>query len=166
MRTFTLMISMVLTVATNADAGSTCTDTELQSLPLWFSQSHRIAEPYRVSCRLNPFYLRGDFDGDGHTDLAVLVTDVRSGKHGIAVARRATEALTILGAGAPFGNGGDDFAWMDVWRVDAPPSHPNVEGQPVPEFRGELLYLEKSESASGWAGMIDSDRFVWYQGGD
>ena len=25
--------------------------------------------------------------------------------------------LTLLGAGSVIGNGGDDFGWMDFWRV-------------------------------------------------
>jgi hypothetical protein len=167
MRSFTFATWLALAVlpAMAEDTESSCTYTELQSLPDWFSSS-RIVEPYRISCRLNPFHLRGDFDGDAQPDLAVLVSNTQSGKHGIAIACRVSDSLTILGAGIPLGNGGDDFVWMDVWRIGPPPAQANVEGDPVPEFRGQVLHLEKSESASGWAGMVEDDRFVWYQGGD
>jgi hypothetical protein len=146
-------------------ADSTCTYTELWSLPEWFSESKRIDEPYKISCRLNPFYQRGDFDGDGQGDLAVLITNTKSGKHGIAVVRRASGALTVMGAGVPFDGDDDDFSWLDVWRVEPPPVRSNAWKEVVPEFRGEVLYLEKSESAGGWAGIV-GDRVVWYQGSD
>jgi hypothetical protein len=40
---------------------------------------------FEVGTWLNPFYLRGDFDGDGLADYAVLVTRRSDGKKGIAV---------------------------------------------------------------------------------
>lgn len=146
-------------------AESACTYTELWSLPEWFFESERLVEPYKISCRLNPFYQRGDFDGDGQTDLAVLITNTTNGQHGIAIVRRASGAVMILGAGVPFDGDDDDFSWLDVWRVEPRPVRQNAWNETVPEFRGEVLYLEKSESASGWAGFVD-DQVVWYQAGD
>ena len=35
--------------------------------------------------RMNPFYLEGDFNGDGALDVAVLIKERGTGKHGIAV---------------------------------------------------------------------------------
>lgn len=156
---YLLLLSMPLS------ADSTCTYTELWSLPGWFSEAKRIAEPHRISCRLNPFYQKGDFDGDGQDDLAVLITNTLNGKHGIALVRRASGALTIMGAGVPFDGEDDDFSWLDVWRVEPPPVGSNAWKEAVPAFRGEVLYLEKSESASGWAGFV-GERVIWYQGSD
>jgi len=148
-----------------ANAADKCNYTEEWSLPEWFTQSNPIPASYRVSCRLNPFYLRGDFDGDGRQDLAVLIANVKSGKSGIAVILRTTGSTVILGAGVPLNDDDDNFSWLDVWRVDPGPASENVSSEALPKFRGETLYLEKSESASGWAGLV-GDRFVWYQGGD
>ena len=72
-----------------------------------------LAKDYEVSFRVNPFYLRGDFNGDGKIDLAVLVKQRSTGKLGIAIIHGATDKVTILGAGVGIGNGGDDFEWMD-----------------------------------------------------
>ncbi|MGB7624953.1 MAG: hypothetical protein WBN92_21605, partial [Terriglobia bacterium] len=38
-----------------------------------FAQQH-LWDRYSISTRVNPFYQRGDFDGDGKPDFAVLVT--------------------------------------------------------------------------------------------
>jgi len=72
---------------------------------------------YDLSFRMNPSYLEGDFDGDGKMDTAVLMKERSTGKVGIAIGHGATGKVTILGAGSGVGNGGDDFEWMDSWRV-------------------------------------------------
>jgi hypothetical protein len=76
-----------------------------------------LAKDYEVSFHLNPFYLRGDFNGDGEVDIAVLVKQRSTRKVGIAIIHGGTSKIAILGAGAPLGNGGDDFTWMDYWQV-------------------------------------------------
>src|SRR5882724_12338511 len=75
------------------------------------------AKKYELSYRMNPFYLRGDFDGDGKIDVAVLVKERSTGKIGMAIINGATDKVTILGAGTAIGNGGDDFEWMDSWEI-------------------------------------------------
>lgn len=109
---------------------------------------------YETSFELNPFYLRGDFDGDGQLDIALLVRERTSGKVGIALFRAAAAAPVVLGAGIEFGNGGDDFAWMEVWRV-----------LPAEGVDSEGLYVEKPEAASATI-MWDGRGFVWRQLGD
>lgn len=117
-----------------------------------------------ISCHLNPFYQRGDFDGDGKADLAILVIDKKSGKKGIAVFFSTTKPVALIGAGREVGNGGDDFEWMDAWSVSPAPSAESW-GAPVPHFKGEVLYVEKTESASAYVGWTDV-RFEWLQAGD
>lgn len=118
---------------------------------------------YTVSLRLNPFYLQGDFDGDCKADAAVLVEERASGKAGIAIVRRASPSVVILGAGHKFTWGGDDFKAMDVWRgypkarVAAGP-----ETGPPPTLKGDAIYAEKSESASGLI-YFDGRSYLWYQ---
>ena len=56
---------------------------------------------FEVGTWLNPFYLRGDFDGDGLADYALLVTRRNDGKKGIAVwlSTKHQSGPTIIGAG-------------------------------------------------------------------
>jgi len=43
------------------------------------------AKRYQLSAHLNPFYLHGDFDGDGRSDSALRIKERSSGKNGIAI---------------------------------------------------------------------------------
>ena len=125
-----------------------------------------LAKDYEVSFHLNPFYLRGDFNGDGEVDVAVLVKQRSTGKLGIAIIRGGTSKVAILGAGAHVGNGGDDFDWMDNWQVYPKGRLAQRTGETsVPRFHGEALLVGKSEAASGLI-YWDVKRYVWFQQGD
>jgi hypothetical protein len=110
---------------------------------------------YALDARLNPWYLRGDFDGDGKADTALLIKHKASGKTGIAIVHAGATPLAILGAGKEFGNGGDEFSWMDAWYV-------------VPDAAksgAEALALIRTESGGGIAHW-NGKRYVWQQHGD
>lgn len=122
-----------------------------------------LAKKYELSYRLNPSYLRGDFDGDGKVDVAVLVKERSTGKIGIAIISGASNKVTILGAGTAIGNGGDDFEWMDSWGVYS--KDRIASGTSVPKLCGDALLVSKDEAASAliyWNGK----RYVWRQQGD
>ncbi len=78
------------------------------------SQGH---DAYSLAAWLNPYYLQADFNGDGQTDVAVLVEEKSTNRRGILIAHIGTDQYFVLGAGSSIGNGGDDFSWMDAWRV-------------------------------------------------
>jgi hypothetical protein len=122
-----------------------------------------LAKQYDVSFRMNPFYLSGDFNGDGKIDIAVLVKQRTTGKLGIAIVHGATDKVTMLGAGVAIGNGGDDFEWMGSWRVYSKDSVAREAGAGgVPHLHGDALLVSKSEAASAliyWNGK----RYVWLQ---
>jgi hypothetical protein len=133
------------------------------NLPRWVTQVLHDSghyERYELFSGLNPYYQRGRFDDDDEIDIAVQVRAKATGKRGIAIVHRATGAVHVLGAGQSFGNGGDDFSWLWVWRVEA------REAIKDPLLRGrELLLVEKPESAGGmiwWNGAA----YVWTQWGD
>jgi hypothetical protein len=122
-----------------------------------------LAKEYELSFRLKPFHQRGDFNGDGKIDVAVLVKQRSTGKTGIAIISGATNKVTVLGAGTAIGNGGDDFEWMDSWEMY--PRDRMASGTSVPKLRGDALVVSKSEAASAliyWNGK----RYVWLQQGD
>src|SRR5215813_4202960 len=75
-----------------------------------------LSKDYDVSFQVKPFYLLGDFNGDGKADVAVLIKQRSTGKVGIAIINRGTDEVIILGAGTTIGNGGDNFEWMDSWE--------------------------------------------------
>jgi hypothetical protein len=107
----------------------------------------KVASQYKVSYRINPFYLRGDFDGDGKPDYAVLITSLADGSRGLAVCGSQI-GIQILGAGVSFDKMKDlDF---NAWRVYAKgPVGPGVESGPPPKMTAEALLIEWAESASG-----------------
>jgi hypothetical protein len=125
-----------------------------------------LATNYDLSFRMNPFYLRGDFNGDGNTDVAVLVKQCSTGKLGIAIVHGATDKVTILGAGVGIGNGGDDFEWMDSWQVYSKDGVAREATEiSLRHLHGDALLVGKSEAASAliyWNGK----RYVWLQQGD
>jgi hypothetical protein len=122
-----------------------------------------LGNKYEVAFHMNPFFLSGDFNGDGKTDVAVLVKQRSTGKLGIAIIHGATDKVQILGAGVSIGNGGDDFEWMDTWDVRS--KNDLVTSASAPKFHGDALLVGKSEAASAliyWNGK----RYVWLQQGD
>jgi len=120
---------------------------------------------YDPSFRINPFYLEGDFNGDGKMDIAVFVRERSTGKLGIAIVPGTNGKITILGAGIGIGNGGDDFEWMDSWKVYSKTRAAHAPDETSPRLRGDALMVEKSEAASAliyWNGK----KYVWSQQGD
>jgi hypothetical protein len=105
-----------------------------------------LANEYELSFRVNPFHLRGDFNGDGKIDVAALVKQRSTGKIGIAIINGATDKITILGAGTAMGNGGDNFEWMDSWEIYSKDRMASETS--VPKLHGDALLVSKSEAAS------------------
>jgi hypothetical protein len=115
------------------------------------------------SFHLNPFYLRGDFDADGKVDYAVMIKHRKNGKHGIAICHSSNKQVFIIGAGRTFGNGDDDFKWIDVWFVSKKLSEFKSHWEDnALSMIAEGIVIDKSESSSA---MIywDGKEFKWYQ---
>ena len=140
-------------------------------------QEENFASRYEISTKLNPFYLRGDFDGDSTPDYAVLVVNRATRVAGIAMIRSRTKHVEVLGAGginlsvAATEDGSpayklDGFDWMDAWHVERK-QHIKFTGidKPVTGMAAEGLLVEKSESA---AGLIywDGKQYRWLQMSD
>src|SRR5215467_5295302 len=105
-------------------AGGTFAQVDEYNLPIAVQhclQSGQ-ASDLESSDRMNPFFLRGDFNGDGRMDYAVLVTQRTSQKKGIAICLAGRESPIVIGAGRQFtfqgGKQFDDLKSFDAWKID------------------------------------------------
>ena len=127
------------------------------------------ARTYDLDGSVNPFYLRGDFDGDGKADYAFRIKSKSEKASGIAIWLSTKRKMLILGAGIPFtvsGSSVSNLDFLDIWRVYEKKTVERGVGAPLPpRLLGEAILAGKSESASGliyWNGKS----FAWYQQGD
>lgn len=134
----------------------------------FFYQQGDIMKLYSLRTDLNPFYLRGDFDGDKKLDYAISIIEKKTNKKGILIFHMRTKTHYIVGAGNFLRNKSktDDYFWMDAWKVY---TGKNVkigigETQKI-TIKGEAILVIKTESSSGllyWTGK----EYDWYQQGD
>ena len=114
--------------------------------------NEKLRTRYEVVQKPEPSFYVGDFNGDGTSDVALLIEEKTTTKVGIAIIEGKEKKIKIVGAGKSFGNGGDDFSWIDVWSV----RHTG---------KVDRLYVAKSEAASAviyW----DGSKYRWQQEGD
>ena len=162
-----LLFCLFVLGATLATAAPTFT-IDLNALPeAVASRIHALGDKYVIDHRINPFYLRGDFDGDGRVDYAVLLSERRTGKRGFVVLLSSQPRPQLLGAGTRVQY--DSAKWDDLnfdsWRVYGKGKIDAGAGFEAPRGKGELILIQKTESASGffrWSGT----QFTWVQQGD
>jgi hypothetical protein len=131
-------------------------------------ESEKFLKSYDLYEKVNPFYLRCDFDGDGVPDYAILVTSRATKQVGIAIVRSGAKKIEVLGAGGINLQEGSvkDFAWMDVWVVERKHRlEPNDWDKPIGQMVGEGIEVEKSESASALI-YWDGKQYRWFQTSD
>jgi hypothetical protein len=123
-------------------------------LPAWSVKvfNEKLSTHYELFQKLQPSFYVGDFNGDGTSDVALLIEQKATAKIGIAIIEGGKQQTKIVGAGKSFGNGGDDFSWMDAWSI---------------RHLGKVdrLYVAKSEAASALI-CWDGSKYKWQQEGD
>ena len=135
------------------------------SLPPGVADAFAGKPQYVFESRLNPFYLHGDFDGDGRRDTVILVRDKATGKSGYGFVMKRGR-VAIVGAGTAIDDMGDDFSSLDAWYVEPKGKvEQGASDESPPKLRGDALMVIKTESASGLI-YWDGKRFRWYQQGD
>lgn len=136
-------------------------------LPSWAAkkwQTLASRESLTISTRINPFVWRGDFDGDGRQDLAILAKQTGSDKEGIVLLLKSGKSYR-LGTGKSFGNGGDDFSWIDLWYVEDRGTTQNSYYEKPVRLTADGLIVAKEGSASALI-YLDRGKAKWQQQGD
>ena len=141
----------------------------LMPLPLLFAAVDEYNVPSEVNVCLknasgltingdiNPFYLSGDFDGDGKLDFAVQV--IRGGSRGILICLSTQGIPSIVGAGS-------SIIWpsAEEWRFDAwsvIPKESRAITRP-PKAKNDAILLDVKETASGLL-YWDGNALRWRQ---
>jgi hypothetical protein len=137
------------------------------NLPAWVCDAAfdaRLHTRYSVYSKINPFYLSGDFNGDGRLDVVVLVTEKRSRKLGIVIMHRGAKRPIVIGAGRAWDDRGDDLRGIDMWTLL--PKGEVMDGGDEEhrkvKLRGDAIVLERSESAA-FAVYWDGGKYLPYQ---
>ena len=134
----------------------------------------KLDNKYQFYFRMNPFYLRGDFNGDGYFDVAILITERSSGKRGMLIYHSKLDEAHVLGAGNRFERkedppdpaAFDDFDWLNIWFVYGKREvEQGVTEEETIELTGEAIYAEKAEAAGGLI-YWDGKGYYFYQQGD
>ncbi|RAK65144.1 hypothetical protein [Hymenobacter edaphi] len=146
-------------------------------LPAWAEtrwQAAGLGKSYARTAYLQPATQQADFDGDGKTDVAVLVVD-RQQRRGIVVLHQGPTAPVVLGAGRRFGNGGDNFDWLTEWKVyksaTAEATVTSANGdlagtRTVKLRRPGLLIMATQDTYAGGIVYWDGRRYTWIQQGE
>ena len=91
-----------------------------ESPPYWFgikTDQIKTERPLYVDNTLNPFYLETDFNGDAVLDIALFVREKETEKKGILIIHGQSLETYIIGAGVHFAHVGNDFKFLEVWKV-------------------------------------------------
>ena len=125
-------------------------------------ESPTVRERVALAKTVNPFYLRGDFDGDGKPDYAVAVKGKQSGKLRVlmCVGNGRIFVLGSEGREVPFSDMPDDNFFAPTWMVYTKSEATEIgkysanEPKKLPTIRGEVLVMwwEDGMSAIYWAG--------------
>lgn len=120
-------------------------------------QSKEVSD-LRMSSRINPFFLRGNFDGDGKMDYVVWVTQQKTGKQGFAMCLTGWPNPVVISAGrflGPRSPNDDDLKGYNAWKVD------DKAPRLVPPDREGIMIIAKEQASAliYWGGK----RYVWTQ---
>ena len=167
---FLLPLILVFSINVQAQNGRLIPNP-IRNIPRWVRSefaAQQFNQRYEITYQLYPSSLKGDFNGDGKTDVAILVSEKATGKLGIAIihgkqAQAFKNRIVILGAGKPLGTAGDDFKWMSLWSIlkDKKLLSQN-ERLHLPQLHGSAIRAQKRDDGPGlifWGG----NKYEWAQ---
>ncbi len=76
-------------------------------------------DAFDVYFQMETYAQYGDFNGDGAVDAAIQIINNNSHKRGIIFLHANDENIYLIGAGKAFAELGDDFKWLNSWRIDS-----------------------------------------------
>jgi hypothetical protein len=138
----------------------------IRNIPRWVRNEFAakgMNKQFTIIFRLYPYYLRGDFNGDGRRDYAIQVEEKSSGKDGIAIfhthkAQSLITPVSIIGAGRSLDNLSSDLSWVDIWTKISRNHRAAVQN--LLHIKGDVIELEKRKGRTGviyW----DGKRYSW-----
>jgi len=76
----------------------------VEELPSWAIKAfnEKLSPRYELVQTMEPSFFAGDFNGDGRSDVALLIQERITGKVGIAILESGRNQFKILGAGKIF----------------------------------------------------------------
>jgi hypothetical protein len=119
-----------------------------KTIPLWAKQLfiyQKLDQQYEFTFPISPVFLSGDFDGDGITDIAIIVRDKKDNDRAIAIFNNGTHDVFILEA-TPGVIETDYYGSFDGWRLFSKNKkfQPNVKDPP--KLVGDGIFIDKIES--------------------
>ncbi|MBI1806619.1 MAG: hypothetical protein HYR76_06155 [Ignavibacteria bacterium] len=130
-----------------------------------FTAQH-VDDRYTITYQLYPYYLKGDFNGDGRRDFAIQITEKSTGKAGVAIFHgKKPQALStqviIAGAGKPLGKAGDDLRWVNFWNVDRKRKGSlEMWDKSLQTLKADALTMGRRDSTSGLI-YWDGKKYSW-----
>ncbi|NQV30707.1 MAG: hypothetical protein HQ508_07460 [Candidatus Marinimicrobia bacterium] len=97
---------------------------------------------YDIYRQIDPFVKYGDFNGDGITDFAIQIVNKNSQKRGIIFLHSNDQNQYLIGAGRNFASIGDNFSWLNWWRIDAQTLMSEALLLKHPDFPRSLVYFD------------------------
>ncbi|MCH7879597.1 MAG: hypothetical protein IH914_09830 [candidate division Zixibacteria bacterium] len=154
-----------------SDPGWTVDIAHRWNVPPWVDmkmKDYGLDTLYSYYYEHNPFYIRGDFNGDGEPDVTIMVENEKVNMTGFIIFHYGTEEYFIFGAGTSTSKyETNDYRRLDIWRVSRKKSyHPGIKimmnGRVIEykrgsrtEMIGEALHFEKVETSQillAWTG--------------
>ena len=142
-------------------------------LPSWaqtYWTQHTLNTTLRLTAYVKPGILQADFNGDGKTDVAVLVTRKTTGSHGILILHQGLGVHYLVGAGSPQQPDllHSDYAWATQCQVYTRPTAVEVLFKADGEVLGDRTIRLHRPAITVWTdeeggGLIywDGKRYRW-----
>ncbi|WP_303917911.1 hypothetical protein [Draconibacterium sediminis] len=148
----------------------------VESLPDWITfkiDEIKTEKDLLLDKEMNPFYLETDFNGDDKLDIAFCVKDKLTNKKGILIIHGGDFKTYLIGAGNNFAHVGDDFRFVELWKIYRErvveltefAENGDILGNKEIKIENDAIVVSKSESASNLIAW-QNDKYVWLHTGD